>query len=158
LAQSLGLTAEQAAFLPTSSEGEWRVSVDTNPIDDSKTVVLALTAETGVSAYGDPIALILRCKSNQTEVYINWNNYLGSEAAVTSRIGDAAAQTRLWSLSTDSKATFYPSGDISFIKSLMGVDQFVAQVTPYSESPVTAVFNTSGLEVAVAPLRETCNW
>ena len=158
LAESLGLTPETTTLSSGPGEGNWRVSIDTNPIDDSRTVVLALTADEVSSTYGEPISLILRCQSNNTEVYINWNSYLGSEADVTTRVGDAPAQTRRWPLSTDSKATFYPGGDISFINSLMESDQFVAQVTPYSESPVTAVFNTAGLEKAVEPLRETCNW
>ncbi|WP_257025488.1 type VI secretion protein [Pseudoalteromonas sp. MIP2626] len=37
-------------------------------------------------------------------------------------------------------------------------DKLVAQVTPYNESPATAIFNTTGLKNAIKPLRETCNW
>jgi type VI secretion system protein VasI len=40
----------------------------------------------------------------------------------------------------------------------MDADNLVAQITPYNESPVTAIFDTSGLENAIKPLRETCNW
>ena len=36
--------------------------------------------------------------------------------------------------------------------------KLVAQVTPYNESPVTAIFNTAGLENAIKPLREICSW
>lgn len=121
--------------------------------------MLSLIADEGRARYGDPIALILRCKSNKTEAYINWQDYLGSDAYVTTRIGDQDARNRKWSLSTDSQATFYPGGgDISFIKRLMDSDRLVAQVTPYNESPVTAVFDIRGLEEEIEPLREACNW
>ena len=60
-------------------------------------------------------------------------------------------------MSTDSQATFHPKA-ISFLKSLLQSNKLVAQITPYNESPVTAIFNTAGLENAIKPLRETCHW
>lgn len=55
--------------------------------------------------------------------------------------------------------TFYPgSGAIGFIKELMDADRFVAQVTPYNDNPVTAIFDLTGLNQAVQPLQETCGW
>jgi type VI secretion system protein VasI len=60
-------------------------------------------------------------------------------------------------MSTDSKATFHPQ-PIAFLKSMMEANTLVAQVTPYNESPVTAIFDTTGLADAIKPLRETCNW
>ena len=38
---------------------------------------------------------------------------------------------------------------VAFIRELMAADRFVAQVTPYNESPVTAVFELTGLPTAV---------
>jgi type VI secretion system protein VasI len=155
LVESMGL-APQMSALPT--EGKWSVSTKTNPLDDSKTVAMVLFADEGTSSYGERVSLVLRCKSNTTTAYINWKEYLGSEANVTYRIGTGDARTSRWSLSTDSQASFFPSNDISFIKQLMEADRFVAQVTPYSEDPETAVFDIRGLSQAVVPLRETCNW
>lgn len=158
LAKSLGLTKTSKTTSGDLGKGEWVTNVTTNPIDDSKTVVLSLISESGQSTYGMPTSLSLRCKSNTTEAYIYWNDYLGSEADVTTRIGEGRAQTRKWSISTDNEATFFPGSDITFIKNLMQVNKFVAQVTPYNESPVTLVFNIEGLSKAIKPLRETCNW
>ncbi len=91
-------------------------------------------------------------------MYITWDAYLGSEATVLTRVGDAKAVSQGWDLSSDSKATFYPGNHVSFIKSLLQTDKLVAQVTPYDESPVTAVFDLSGLSTAIAPLQATCGW
>lgn len=158
LARQKGLNAPQANPVVATGTGKWEIADQTNPIDDTRTVVLALVADQGKPRMGEAIALILRCQSKQVSVYIDWEDFLGSEAEVISRIGNQKAQTQNWSLSTDSKATFYPGDPVDFINALMQHNSFVAQVTPYSESPVTAVFDTTGLQNAIAPLRQTCGW
>lgn len=158
IAEQRGLSGPQSQPTKVAGVGKWQVSSKVNPIDDSKTETLILVADSGQSKWGRPVALIIRCKSNETELYINWNDYLGSSARVLTRIGSEDAVTKNWSLSTDKQATFYPRGIITFIKEMMGANKLVAQVTPYNESPVTAVFDTTGLENAIKPLRETCGW
>ena len=158
LAQSLGL--DRAQLVPTAVEGtgKWQVSVKTNPLDDTTTVALVLLADSGTSTWSDRVALVLRCKSNKTEAYINWHDYLGSAARVTWRIGAEDARTGKWGLSTDKEATFYPYDAIAFIRQLLAADRLVAQVTPYSEAPVTAVFDLTGLTNAIRPLQDACGW
>lgn len=135
--------------------GEWNISTETNPLDDTKTITTYIFSESLISK---PITLFIRCKSSKTELYINWRDYLGSEAYVTSRIGNNKAETRRWSLSTDSTATFFPAIDIELIKRLLEVDTYVAQVTPYSENPITAVFEINGIKNAIKPIRKECGW
>jgi type VI secretion system protein VasI len=77
---------------------------------------------------------------------------------VLTRLGQEQASTEEWSLSTDSKATFYPGNPVPYIKKMMVNDSFVAQVTPYNESPVTATFDIKGLARAIEPLIQTCHW
>ena len=158
LARELGLI--KTTITPRiAGTGKWKVSVEKNPVDDSKTVFLALLADEGKSKFGEAIALIIRCKSNKTELFINWSDYLGMESThVLTRIGNAPAQQRSWSLSSDNTATFFPEAPIAFIKSLMSADKLVAQVTPYNENPVTAIFDIRGLSEAIKPLQETCRW
>jgi len=154
-----GLDGPQAEPTNISGKGKWQVSAEKNPVDDSKTVVLALKADSGKSKFGKPVTLIARCKSNKTELYITWNDYLGRNGEVLTRIGSEDAVTKDWNLSTDSQATFHPDrGTIGFLKWMMSADKFVAQITPYNESPVTAIFDTAGMDNAMKPLRETCEW
>jgi len=61
---------------------KWQVSEEINPVDDSKTITFILVANEGKGTYGDPIGLILRYMSRETQVYIAWSSYLGSEAYV----------------------------------------------------------------------------
>lgn len=137
--------------------GKWDVSEKVNPIDDSKTVTLFLEATTGKNKWNKKVYLVARCQSNKTDVYIGWNDYLGREASVLTRIGSNKAVTSSWSLSTDSKATFHIK-PIAFLKKMENSNNLIAQITPYNESPLTAVFDTIGLSNALVPLRETCNW
>lgn len=137
--------------------GKWIVSEEVNPIDDSKTVTLVLEASSGKSNWNDRVFFVARCQSNKTDVYINWNDYLGREASVLTRIGSNKAVTSNWSLSTDSKATFHRK-PIPFLRNMEKEDTLVAQITPYNESPVTAIFHTADLSNALTPLRKTCSW
>jgi len=144
--------------LPTGT-GKWRVSVDTNPVDDSTTVTALLEADEGESDAGDKTTLILRCRSNETELYITWGGFIGSKAPqVLTRIGAAPPDTFEWSVSTNREGTFFPGDDIAFIRRLLDANRLVARVTPYQESPITAVFDLRGLRAAVRPLQETCGW
>jgi type VI secretion system protein VasI len=141
LAKELGLIRTTVS-LPVTGTGKWRVSEDINPVDDSKIVLLMLTAGQGKSTRGEDIDLIIRCKSRRTELYINWNDYLGLEKTdILTRIENNLAQSNSWSLSTDITSTFFPGSPISFIKALMNADKLVVQVTPYNENPVTAIFD-----------------
>ena len=141
-----------------SPEGNWDVQIESNPIDDSKVVWLAVHANNVTGGRGKPVLLVLRCWSGRTTAYIAWNEYLGSGVRVTSRIGNAKATTEQWILTSDSRASFVPGNAIEFIRRLAAVPNFVAQVTPYQKETVTATFDVSGLSEAVKPLAQTCGW
>lgn len=163
LAKMAGLDGPQQVETDTSGVGKWHVERTKNPIDDSETVVLVLVADQGKSGFGQPVALYLRCQSSNFEFYIAWNDYLASDGEfgeewknVIVRHGSGSAATEQWSTSTDQKATF-AFGSHRHLQELMRNSSFVAQITPYNSSPITAVFDTTGLKEAVGPLVEVCN-
>lgn len=149
-----------------AKKGKWTLQTDSNPLDDSKTVVVRLEADTGRSRFGENITFIGRCRSNETEAYVVWNDYLGDDSRsvyedwkyVTIRLGDGKAQRQKWSLSTDSKATFAPGWAGNLLKEMLKHDKMVLQTTPYNESPVTAEFDIRHLDGVLGELAETCNW
>lgn len=111
--------------------GKWDLSEEVNPIDDSKTVTLFLEATTGQNKWNKKVYFVARCQSNETNVYIAWNDYLGSKASVLTRIDSNKAVTSSWSLSTDSKATFHKK-PIAFLKKMENSNKLIAQITPYN--------------------------
>ena len=156
LARKNNIFGQQIIPTSLSGIGMWDVTKSINPIDDSETVKLFLYAESGENYLGEKAYLVIRCKSSEIEVYIGWNDYLGSDLSmVTTRVGQSKAEKNSWSNSTDNQSTFAPS-PIELIQSMLGNKTFVAQVTPYNENPVTAIFDISGIENAVKPLIDSC--
>ena len=146
--------------------GKWFVSRSLNPLDDSSTLTARLIADEGRSRWGEPITFFARCKSNRTEAYVDWSDYLGDDSSspygnwkrVTVRIGDAPAQEQEWDLSTDNEATFAPDWAGDLLKQMVGEERLVLNTTPYSESPITAVFDLRGMRAALSEVASTCNW
>lgn len=143
----------------------WSVSKTTNPVDDTPTVVAVLAATEGRSKWGEVVTLFARCRSNTTELYVDWGDYLGNDGdiynnfkRVTVRVGASAARKERWSLSTDSKATFAPSWAGSLMRELVTADRLVLQTVPFNESPTTAIFDLAGAKDALGQIAETCQW
>lgn len=157
IAKTNNLSSPQIQTTNTPSNGKWVVTTNTNPIDDTKTVIAMLVADEGASKWGNQVTFIARCKSGSTEVFINWYDYLGSEATVLTRVGNEKAKTSEWDLSSDSKASFARQ-PVKLLKTMLTSNKFLAQITPYNESPVTAMFDTTGFDNAIKPLRELCKW
>lgn len=153
LAVAKKLNVRQVKPASFVGKGKWYVSVD----GDSKAVTLTLNADSGKNRWGKPVYLAVRCKGNTTDLYIGWNDYLGLEASVLTRVGTNKAITQSWSMSTD-KNTTYHNEPIPFIKEILDSPKLVTQVTLYNESSITAVFNTSGLGNIIKPLRDSCGW
>jgi type VI secretion system protein VasI len=126
---------------------------------DTKTVVPSLPADHGESQSGRKPVLFQRCRSSTSEVFIRWHAYLGSgDAEVRIRIGKEAPRKESWPLSTDGTDTFFPGNNTAFMKALAMKTSFSAWATPEDESPISAVFDTTGLFEALKPLAEACNW
>jgi type VI secretion system protein VasI len=162
LADKIGVTGGIRKSAPAiQGKGKWNVRVETSPINDSKNVYLSLTSNESIpSMIGttQPV-LLARCKENSTDVFVNWDVYLGMEETdVLSRLDSEPAKTENWSISTDYKATFYGGSDIAFLKQLMNHEKLLLQVTPYGESPVMISFSLSGLPEAIRPLQDACGW
>ncbi|WP_211679289.1 type VI secretion system-associated protein TagO [Moritella sp. 36] len=152
LAVAKKLNVRQVKPASFVGKGKWYVSVD-----GSKAITLTLNADSGKNRWGKPVSLVVRCKNNTTDLYIGWNDYLGLEASVLTQVGTHKAMIQNWSMSTD-KNTTYHNEPIPFIKEMLDSPKLVTQVTLYNKSAITAVFNTSGLENIIKPLRERCGW
>src|SRR5213596_2395947 len=66
IAKSLGYSRTPAAANVTGSGG-WEVSTEKNPLDDTRSIFLSLSATTGQSPFGDAVWLIVRCQSGKID-------------------------------------------------------------------------------------------
>ncbi|HYN82159.1 MAG TPA: type VI secretion system-associated protein TagO [Gemmatimonadaceae bacterium] len=159
IAKTLGVDKPQTVV--TVGKGKWIVRTDKSPINDTTNVYLSLSSEQSVRSGYDTVTptLIIRCAEGKTNAYITWDLYLGLEStSMLTRLDKGPAVTKTWSISTDNKAVFVSGSDMAFAKQLMSHQTLLAQITPYSQSPVMATFDIGGLSEAIKPLREACKW
>lgn len=161
-AASKGGLAGQTA--PSKSKGEWYSWTDTNKFTDRMDAYTSVEAkaEVRINSYKTTRPrLYIRCTDNTTALLINFGGFLTSdETYLRYRIGDQKPDGDFWDVSTNFESAGLWSGGeaIPFIKSLFGEDRLLVEVTPHGESPVSAEFNISGVEDAVADIRRYCGW
>ena len=137
---------------------KWETRITVSPIDNSRSIMLTLVADKGKSSWGTPVKLHIECNQQKTSLFIHWQDFLGNEAKVATRLGNGTPREERWQLSDDSQTTFYPGDTPVFLRQLMAMDTVVFQVTPYFEQSITAVFEMKGLGEAIKPVREACFW
>lgn len=144
--------------------GKWQVRNSVSPVDDSKTVVLMLDADTEIRGWlsAHKPSLIIRCKQGKTSAYINTGmqptREHGSDYITgTFRFDKNKATTLKMSKSTDSKALFFDN-EIGVIKRIAKHQKMLFQFTPFNSSPTMTTFQIAGLAKALKPLRKVCGW
>lgn len=159
-------TADSSVPKPENSPSAWHLATGTGAMDDSQVVELTLDA---MNTYNDWLTrshrptLVLICRSNKTEVYIDngspANPELGKFQKVTIRLrfDDASPITLIASESTDSEALFFPS-PIAQIRRMLRAERMRYEFTPFRSSSKVVEFDLRGLSNEIAPLQETCNW
>lgn len=144
----------------------WRVSVDTSPMDDSRTVTLFLDANESFTAWPSEeyrATLIIRCKEHETDLYVvngtepNVEYGLNDEATVRLRIDSSVAYSQVWSKSTDGEALFAKS-PISLARRLARSWRLTYQFTPYNSNPAVSTFDLAGLSEQLPRVARACGW
>ncbi|RJL44582.1 type VI secretion protein [Pectobacterium carotovorum] len=147
---------------PTGDVGKWVINKEQSPLDDSWNVYVYQNAEEPIRGqFGQPVmpTLFLTCKEGKTNLFLNWDSYLGlDETYMTHRVDSQKPVKKTWNISTDNKAVFYTGKTILFIQELMKSKSLYTTIVPYSESPVSARFDLTGLSEAIKPLRGACKW
>ncbi|RAP39430.1 hypothetical protein BYZ73_20595 [Rhodovulum viride] len=159
-----GYAAEPSA--DASALGQWVVETEVSKIDDSTNVFLTLDSGTFTNCRYDsaPHQIGIACRENQTNVWFFFGGcYMSGiqgRGAVTYRLDKDPAATKRFIESSDNTALGLWSGSsaIPFIKGLLGHEKLFVQAVPVSESGVTAEYDITGLDEAIKPLREACNW
>lgn len=162
------LAAKHAAPTTTNvtlSNSKWRLSTDSSKIDDSKTVILSLDADSSIKGWPNKTetpTLIIRCKEQKTEAYIFTGmspmvEYGTNGATIRFRIDKKPAFKLRAGKSTDGEALFIPSA-INQLKKMMGGSILLFEFTPFNSSPQMTTFDINGINDAIKPIRETCKW
>ncbi len=148
--------------------GRWVVHIDSSVMTDQKSVFARIESlEPVPSQYNgsdSPARVTLRCLENTTSVIITMNdNFLADiqgYGKVEYRIDRGKLNSVRMKESTDNKALGLWKGRqaIPFIKRLIGSQELILRITPYSQSPVIVTFPIEQVENAVQELRQECGW
>ena len=157
---------------PTPFFGTWvRSSIfgttDPDPLTGREIQAISLFADddTQLLQIVGGVRLIVRCsynsaveRENGLEVYIDWNEELGTdyEPTVAVRFDERDIEQESWDLSTNSEATFAPDVDL-LIMSMKSANRLVARVWRKDQTTKTAQWDVAGLKDAVRPVEDRCN-
>ncbi|MHA3913861.1 type VI secretion system-associated protein TagO [Halovulum sp. GXIMD14793] len=161
-----------AAFPDTAktpaSEPQWQVNSQTSKMTDQTNVFLSVTStesiRCGHSYKRSRPRLFLRCFENSTAVLLSTQCHVtsghGGYGSVAYRVGSETPKTRSFEADTSNRSLglWDPTTAIAFISELKKADELIMRFTPYNQPPKEVVFNTTGLETALTPLREACGW
>jgi type VI secretion system protein VasI len=162
---------KEAGYSPKPSvaltgAGDWLVRTETSKIDDSTNVFLSLVSEDHTSCRFKPNAhsIHIACRENTTSLWIGFGECFMSsvqgKGRVTYRLDTDSAKNRNFRESNNNMALGLWDGgqSIPFIKEMLGHEKMFVRATPFSDSAVSAEYKISGLDEAIEPLREACNW
>jgi type VI secretion system protein VasI len=162
-ALAIGLIITMISAAPATA---WQTHKSTSPTDDSTTVVIIQEAEaTYTNRYGRPgrANLQILCEQNTTALALVlpelYTSDIGGLGKVTFRADSNPAFAVQMIASNDRTSLMVPSGQaIRSIKRFIGAESLFAQTLTVSESAVEVTFDLTGLDAALAPVRETCGW
>lgn len=136
-----------------SSESNWFTLETKDEMDDSVKIM------TIVHARSKPVTMVVECNKEQTFLYINWRKYINSDMhPIIVRLDKEKAFTKQWGISTNNRASFYPSSPIPLLRKMMRAKQLIARVSPYGSSDITATFNIKGADTAFQKISKQCKW
>jgi hypothetical protein len=159
-----------AGLVGTRKEGpgNWHLNTSVSSFDDSKTVVLTLTAINQITGWPGVTTtpmLALRCKEGNVEAYVSTGmqgkpefgqNGTDLGVAMRGRYDKDKPNYYLMNKSTDGKMFFFPN-PIWEIKSMLDHYSLVLSFTPFNSIPVEMHFDLTGLGREIKPLRDACS-
>jgi type VI secretion system protein VasI len=162
--------SEDAATVEAADEpdlGEWMIETETSPIDDTTSVFLTLESEDWIPGpYGQagPMVLHIRCMENTTAAILYFNEHFmwsrQGGGRVEYRIDDQPADTIDMEASNNNVSLGLWNGrrSIPWIEDLLIADTLFVRAVPMNAGPLGATFDLTGLDAAIAPVRENCGW
>ncbi|MBL3562230.1 type VI secretion system-associated protein TagO [Rhodovulum sulfidophilum] len=161
---------QQSEYAPerveVSGVGNWRVISETSQIDDSTNVYLSLASDDNTNCRYDTEVhrLHIACRENTTSLWVTFGGCFMSsiqgKGRITYRLDQEPAAKASFRESNDNMALGLWSGGqaIPFVKRMLGHEKLLIRATPFSDSRVTGEYDIRGIEEAIKPLREACNW
>lgn len=120
----------------SSAQTRWKVSEDTNPIDNSKTATAMLDADNSKDT------LILRCTGRRLELYLSSDDVIEGgdvRSFVRVKFDDAKIKVEDWPESSNFRALFAGNANKEY-RQLRASKRFVIQYPRFQKTDQTSVF------------------
>lgn len=120
-----------------------------------------LTYATGPRSRAEKPALTINCERGKLTLYVRWQREAGAKLhKVTYTIDDDRPRVVAMAHSRDTYATglWHPRGAANFVKRLAGHDRLSISFTAADDTPMSAIFNISGLDQVMDRLRAACRF
>lgn len=152
--------------------GKFNYQSTFDPITGQAQFSLSIRSDRGLNPRGNPIVLEWSCDSTQPGDYrleLIWQSFLdGANPEVLTRIGDADPVVGRWVAGRLRETSLFQGDGTGFAKTEF-VDVLLGQIErgntalvfrtqPYNRPPITAVFDFSGFDELVQPMRESCQF
>jgi|AntRauTorckE6833_2_1112554.scaffolds.fasta_scaffold01477_16 type VI secretion system protein VasI len=163
LANKLGFNIIEKEKNNIEDTGKWEVEVEKDPLTEKKeiTLLLADNDSLGSGESYNMKGIIIRLSNDTPQLFIAWSDYLADNNTIKWKLDDGNINEEKWSMSTSSKALFFPDRTKSlkdFIIKLINAENFVANVQPYNERAQSAMFDVRGLGNAILPYLDDFGW
>lgn len=150
---------------PEPIESAWRIEREADPLTDRTNIYISVTANETARCGYETIrpTLYLRCMDNTTAALLVTGCFMADiqgYGRVSYRVDDGAMKRRNFTERTDNMALGLWSFGRStpFIRDLMGGERLIMEYTPYNDIEKVSTFDITGIDDALAPLREECGW
>lgn len=147
----------------TKGSGRWKIERTVSKMDDSKTIVASVIADSDIRAWLGKVyrpVFVLRCMEGKQSAYF----VVGTASAVESdpyyvtikvRMDQQEAQEIRATESTDKEALFLIEPK-RFFSELKDKSKLLLGFTPFNSSPVLASFDIRGVEPVVEEIKKEC--
>lgn len=154
--------AAMGGFLGAAADAAWEVETRTDPMDDSSVLEIStMSQEPLTCGPQQPLRLALICDSDGTHLRFEHGCYMPGDygrVEMDWRLGNQPVGGVRFYVSDPSDWFGYFGEGHHTALMLMEVDRLALRFTPAGEAEQTVSFDLSGLDEAIAPLREACGW
>ncbi|AHM03557.1 hypothetical protein roselon_01166 [Roseibacterium elongatum DSM 19469] len=147
--------------------GPWEIVEVVPPVGTQNALVMASLSFQdlpGIFARSAPAELVLSCIENTTRIEVrfgeNFMSDVGAYGTLIYKLDDDTPISLEAAVSADNTALGLYSGadSIPLIRSFFGGERLLVSATSFTGRTLNAIFSIEGMETAIEPLRDLCNW
>lgn len=152
------VAVELKANTSIKGAGNWKTTISTSPVDDSKIILLTVESTQPFSEPGSDskkLKLNIRLQEGKVQLFLSSHFTISSfPVDTTSRIGKGAAVTKPWEADGTFSVITYPGDMADSLTALSEADTYLARFSTLGNLNITAIFDIRGFAEAAKPIFE----